>query len=74
MAAPKATGYVARTSGIIEDEKHSLPFVRGRTRLRAGHWAIKQLQKNGTLEDLFEPIEDAFDDDKVEQATAAPKE
>jgi hypothetical protein len=59
--------YVARESGSAEVDGQVLTFVRGITRVRAGHSLLKG------REHLFEPIDDSVHYD-VEQATAAPGE
>lgn len=59
--------FIAITSGSAENAKtgESAVFVRGRTRVRQGHWLLKQVP------DAFEAVEEHVHYD-VEAATAAP--
>jgi hypothetical protein len=67
-AAKKATEvYVATDSGSVEIKGESYVFIRGVTRIRAGHPILK------AVPDSFAPAEDQLHYD-TEQATAAPGE
>jgi hypothetical protein len=53
----KPEGYIANTSASIENPKtgEAITITNGATRLRAGHWAVKQVPS------FFEPIETHYD-------------
>ena len=59
--------YVAKESGSAEVEGKPFTFVRGVTRIRAGHPALRQLGQ------FFKPVEENVHYD-IEQATSAPGE
>jgi hypothetical protein len=61
--------FVATTSGASENKKtgESAVFVKGITRVREGHWLLKQVPY------AFEPADEHVHYD-IEQATAAPGE
>ena len=61
------TVYIATESGAAEVDGQPFTFVRGVTRVRAGHPVLRQLGA------FFRPVEEAVHYD-VEQATAAPGE
>lgn len=59
---------VARESGCCEVNGEQLVFVKGVTRIRAGHPLAK------LVPDYFEPIDESVHYDEIEQATRAPGE
>lgn len=67
--AKKSRGeiFVANTTGDATYKGETAHFARGRTRVRAGHWLVREYPM------FFDPIGDEVHFD-VEQATAAPGE